>query len=110
MNQVVMLVNSVGRAALDATAAPGLLQPWIDRIEAQVAQNGRFPQLAAGYLPLSPPPAFWDYKCRKCRWWDSGTCLVVEGEVRPAGWCAIWLPAPGYKAFTWPRELLQGDW
>ncbi len=109
MNPVMMLVNSVGRAALDATIRPGLLSPWIARVEALVARDGKFSHQAAGYLPLSPPPAFWDYKCRKCGWWNGGTCAVVAGEIRPGGWCALWTPAPGYKAFTWPRELLQGD-
>lgn len=107
MNQAVMLVNSVGRAALDATAAPGLLQPWIDKIEAQVRRDGKFPRRAAGYLPFAPPPVFWDYKCHKCRWWNFGTCNTVAGEIRPGAWCTLWVPAPAYKAFTWPRELLR---
>jgi hypothetical protein len=105
-----LLTNSIGRAALDATARPGLLQPWIDELDSYVTREGKFSKFAVAYLPLSPPPVFWDYKCRKCRSWTSGTCSLVDGAIRPAGWCAIWTPAPGYRAFTWPQELREGDW
>lgn len=106
-----MLVKSIGLAGLNATISPGALQPWVDQIQQHVAERGKFPKSAVAYLPLSPPPALWDYKCRKCRFWQgSDVCQVVEGKISPRGWCAIWLPPDDYKAFSWPKELLSGDW
>lgn len=116
-----LLANSVGRAALDATAMPGVLQPWVDKIEEYVQLNGKFSQSSVLYLPFSPPPVFWDYKCKKCHWWQvpqtllpsgtiPGSCKVVEGEISHRGWCAIWAPSKDYKALTWPQELLKGEW
>lgn len=104
-----LAAKSIGSAALDATMAPGTLQPWVDEIEARVARDGKFSALAVAYFPLSPPPLFWDYKCRKCRSWrEPNACAMVEGEISPIGWCAIWVPPPSYKAFSWPGELLEG--
>lgn len=106
-----LLVNSIGRAALDATVKPGVLQPWIDELDRYVKANGKFGKLQVSYLPVSPPPVFWDYKCKKCRvWQEPDACLWVDGKIAPSGWCAVWLPPDDYKALTWPEELLKGDW
>ena len=106
-----LLITSIGKAAANATISPGTLQPWVDDINRRVAEEGKFPKSAVAYIPFSPPPVFWDYKCRKCRFWQGpGSCQVVEGEISPRGWCAIWIPPDSYKPFTWPNELMRGDW
>lgn len=35
-----------------------------------------------------------DQKCSNCRFFvaDSNTCTVVEGEISPDGWSALWVP------------------
>lgn len=106
-----LLVKSVSIAAANATYAPGTLQPWVDEINTYVAQNGKFAKSQVAYIPFSPPPVFWDYKCRKCRYWmEPDGCQVVDGKISPGGWCSIWLPPDTYKAFSWPNELIKGDW
>ena len=106
-----LLIKSITKAAANATISPGALQPWVDEINRRVAEEGKFPKSAVAYIPFSPPPVFWDYKCRKCSFWQGpDSCLVVEGEISPGGWCAIWLPPEDYKALSWPKELLSGDW
>ena len=106
-----LLGNSIGRAALNATLKPGVLDPWITEIDRYVQANGQFSHLAVSYLPVSPPPVFWDYKCRKClKFSEPSACLWVGGEIKPAGWCSLWVPPSDYKAFTWPAELLAGNW
>jgi len=106
-----LLINSIGLSALDATVKPGVLQPWVDEINERVAKEGKFAKPSVAYMPFSPPPVFWDYKCRKCRYWqEPDACEVVEGKISPQGWCAIWIPPQDYKAFSWPQELLRGDW
>ncbi len=104
-----LVLKSVSTAAL-STRSPAQLQSWIDEIEQRVAEEGKFSKLAVAYLPVSPPPVFWDYKCRKCLAWESPDgCKWVEGEISPRGWCAIWLP-DGRPAFSWVGELLRRDW
>ena len=106
-----LLVKSVGLAALSSTVKPGVLQPWVSEIEERVRLNGKLSKMSVAYLPFSPPPVFWDYKCKKCRWWEEpDTCKVVESKISSQGWCAIWVPPVTYKAFTWPVELIRGDW
>ncbi len=106
-----LLITSITKAAANATISPGTLQPWVDDINRRVAEEGKFSKPAVGYIPFSPPPVFWDYKCRKCRFWQGpDSCQVVEGEISPRGWCAIWLPPDDYKALSWPGELLKGNW
>ena len=106
-----MLAKSIGLAGLNATINPGSLQPWVDEIEETVRERGKFPKSAVAYIPLSPPPVLWDYKCRKCRFWqEPASCIVVEGEILPRGWCTIWLPPDDKPAFSWIGELLRGDW
>lgn len=98
-------------AAANATISPGALQPWVNEIEARVSESGKFSKFTVAYLPLSPPPVFWDYKCKKCRFWiEPDRCEVVEGEISPIGWCAIWLPLDNKPAFSWIGELMRGDW
>jgi len=107
----IMLAKSIGLAGLNATISPGALQPWLDEIEQRVAEEGKFSKSAVAYIPFSPPPVLWDYKCRKCRAWESPDgCKWVAGEISLRGWCAIWLPPDQYKALSWPKELLSGDW
>jgi len=106
-----LLVKSVSLAAANATYAPGTLQSWVDEINAHVAEKGKFTKSQVAYIPFSPPPVFWDYKCRKCRYWvELNACEVVEGEISPRGWCAIWLPPDDKPALSWVNELLKGDW
>ena len=106
-----LLINSISKAAANATISPGTLQPWIDDINNRVAEEGKFLKTQVAYIPFSPPPVFWDYKCRKCRFWQSpDSCTVVDGKISPRGWCAIWLPPDDKPAFSWPNELLKGDW
>ncbi|MBA7648397.1 hypothetical protein ES703_56183 [subsurface metagenome] len=106
-----MLVKSIGLAAMNATISPGVLQPWVDDINRRVAEQGKFSKSQVGYLPFSPPPVFWNYKCKKClAWQPPSSCKWVEGKISPNGWCAIWIPMEEYKAMTWPKELLKGDW
>lgn len=106
-----MLVKSIGLAGLNATISPGTLQPWVDEIEQTVRERGKFSKASVAYIPFSPPPVLWDYKCRKCRFWiNPDACQAVEGDISPKGWCVIWLPPDDYKALSWPEELLSGDW
>jgi len=108
---IFLMAKSIGLAALDSTVRPGVLQPWAGEIENYVSHLGKFSKFSVAYVPFSPPPVFWDYKCRKCRWWqDPSSCKTVEGEISPQGWCAIWIAPPTYKALTWPQELLKGNW
>ena len=103
---IALTYTSISRAALDAIK-PGVLQPWINSIEA----NGQYNKFEVFYLNVSPPPVFWDYKCLKCLWWQpTESCKVVEGKISPQGWCALWVPPKTYKPFTWPSEFIQGNW
>lgn len=107
----VLLAKSIGLAAANATISPGALQPWVDEINKRMAEQGKYSKLAVAYIGLSPPPVFWDYKCKKCRFWiEPDRCEVVEGEISPIGWCAIWLPPDNKPAFSWIGELMRGDW
>ena len=107
----VMLAKSIGLAAANATIQPGVLQPWINEINQHVAEQGKFSKSAVAYIPLSPPPVFWDYKCRKCRFWQGpDSCTVVDGKISSGGWCAIWLPPDDKPAFSWINELLGRYW
>ena len=112
-----LIYTSISRAALaEITRDPSKVQRWVSEIEAQVSTRGKLTQSEVVYIDISPPPFFWDYKCLKCRWWGptvglgDQTCKVVEGVISSQGWCAIWVPPHGYKAFTWPKELLGGKW
>lgn len=108
-----LLSNSIGRAAGAAIDAnkKAELQAWIDELERYVTANGKFPKFEVAYLPFSPPPVFWDYKCYKClKWIEPNACQWVDGTISRSGWCSIWLPMTGYKAFTWPTELISGNW
>ena len=109
MNAIEMLVKSITLAVADATYKPGSLLPWVAEIESEVMAHGKFSKWQVIYVPFSPPPAFWDYKCWKCRFWrDPDACSAVEGKISPQGWCVIWLPPTAYQPFTWPKELLEG--
>jgi len=106
-----LLITSISKAAANATISPGTLQPWIDDINNRVAEESKFLKTQVAYIPFSPPPVFWDYKCRKCRFWQApDSCTVVDGKISPGGWCAIWLPSDDRPAFSWINELLKGDW
>jgi len=110
-NALSLMINSISLAAMDATVKPGSLQPWIDELEDYVLKNGKFSKFSVAYIPFSPPPVFWDYKCKKCIWWEEPNgCEMVEGNISPRGWCAIWVPPEEYGAFTWPKELIEGNW
>ena len=35
-----------------------------------------------------------DQNCANCKFWDGeGGCEIVEGEISPDGWCAVWVAA-----------------
>jgi hypothetical protein len=110
--------NSIGRAAgaaIDPNNQP-LLQDWITELNNYVALNGKFTKFEVGYLPISPPPLFWDYKCKKCMSYipaidtTKPQCNWVNGDIGPGAWCSIWIAPSNYKAFSWPKELISGDW
>ena len=106
-----LLVKSISLAARNATISPGVLQPWIDDINRYVTEHGKFSKSQVAYIPFSPPPVFWDYKCKKCRFLiEPNTCKVVEGKISQGGWCASWLPPEGKPALSWVKELSKGDW
>lgn len=113
---VYLTYKSIASAAVDALASPGTLAQWAALIEARVAAEGQFPQYAVAYANISPPPFLYDYKCLKCRWWGptntlpDKTCKVVAGPISPQGWCAVWVPPDTYKPFSWPGELIDGNW
>ena len=114
-----LLYNSIARAAVNAkpppfmtqTDATNIYQAWINELDSYVALNGKFPQFEVMYLPFSPPPFFWEYVCKKCRSYiNPNACNLVTGNISPSGWCSIWTPPSTYQAFTWPKELINGDW
>lgn len=110
---VSLLLNSITRAVLDSRARPGVasvLQPWVDALETKVMRIGKYSKSEVIYIPFSPPPALWDYKCKKCNWWRDGGCAMVEGEISPSGWCAVWIPPSNYRPLSWPKELVRGEW
>lgn len=105
--------NSIGRAA-GAAINPNdqpVLQAWIDELNRYVAANGKFQKFEVIYVPLGPPPLFWNYACFKClAYIDPNACQWVEGVVGKRAWCTCWLPQVSYKALTWPKDLLAGSW
>ena len=105
-----LVLNSVGRAA-GRRINPHLVQSWVNELDKQVLSNGKFSKLQVIYAPVSPPPVFWDYKCKKCRvWMGPNGCKWVKGNISPNGWCVIWLPPTQYRELSWPKELLRGEW
>jgi|GEM_PF-1707378 len=123
---VYLTYKSISSASFDATLLPGTLAKWMAVVEKRVTAEGQFPQWTVLYSNVSPPPFFWDYKCMKCRAWGGqtampdglslplpsgeNTCRWVSGRISPQGWCALWCPPGSYKKFTWPKELLKGNW
>lgn len=110
-NPLVMLVDAISTGALKARGEPGKLREFISQVEGQVTERGKYKKLEVLYVPFSPPPFFWDYKCKKCLWWElPNGCKVVEGRISSRGWCVIWVPPGSYEPFTWPQELIRGEW
>ena len=96
------LFKSIFTAFTDATFAPGRLDALVREREAQVARDGKFTKLEAGYIAAPPPPLFWEYTCSQCRFWQTGACAIVQGRIDQVGFCVLWLPPKGYEApFTW---------
>ncbi len=115
-----MLFKSV-IAAAQRNSNPAAFQDWINEVLSQVQSDGQFAKSAVGYLPISPPPFFWDYKCAKCRFAyqpsgavgsfvNNGLCQLVSGDIGHNAWCVLWMPEDTKKSFSWPKELIQGDW
>ncbi len=109
-----LVANSVGRAAAGVTIKPGLGDRWRHDIESYVLKNGKFSKFETAYSPISPPPVFWEYNCGQCFAfqratltckWVSEQGLVNPGKISPVGWCAIWMPMPGVKPFTYVGKL-----
>lgn len=106
-----LLANSIGRAAATVVFDADALRPWIDSVDQHVARYGPYGKLFVLYVPINPPPAVWDYKCYKCHWYqEPRQCKVVRGDISPYGWCTLWVPPANYPAFSWPKELVKGDW
>ena len=110
-----MLFKSITTAA-NRNSNPNAFQDWITQVQNQVKASGQFEKSAAGYLPVSPPPAFWNYQCRLCRFWGlsngqpEGRCTIVKGDINSRGWCVLWCPPDNYAAFSWPSQLIVGNW
>jgi hypothetical protein len=116
-----MLFKSITTAA-KRNSDPTAFQDWITEVQNQVETNGQFTKSAAGYLPISPPPLLFDYKCAKCRFayqpsggplgsfTNNGLCQIVAGDIEHNAWCVLWMPEDSVKAFSWPGELIKGDW
>jgi len=103
--------QSISQAALGSTIKPEALTDWISQVNEQVRSRGKFTKGKVAYIPFSPPPFFWDYKCKKCRFFRfPNSCTVVEGDISPRGWCAIWLPLDNKRPFSWPKDLVKGNW
>jgi hypothetical protein len=109
--------KSISMAAVSAVMNnPKYIESWASIIQTRTTVEGLFDKMDVVYVNLNPPPVFWDYKCKKCRWWgptvgqQDKTCKVVAGTISPQGWCAIWVPPKDYKALSWPKELIQGRW
>jgi len=119
-NKAYMLLKSVTTAA-NRNSNPTAFQDWITEVQNEVKANGQFTKSMAGYLPVSPPPFFWDYKCAKCRFAyqlslslsgfkDDCSCQIVSGDIQHNAWCCLWMPPDAYEAFSWPSQLFEGDW
>jgi len=80
---------------------------YVDALRAEVSAQGRqFTQPEAAYAPVGPPPFFWEYRCDQCFFWRQGLCEIVEGEIKPAGWCSFWTPPEmPEKPFSWIGRL-----
>ena len=107
---LLLLVNSVGRAALGATLVTGLGEKWVAVLEDYVNRNGKFSKFAVAYSPIAPPPVFWEYNCGSCRAfqkeqqrcrWVSEEGFPQPQEIHPAAWCAIFMPLEGERPLTW---------
>jgi hypothetical protein len=107
--------KSIGSAAI-SPLSPETLANWESALNTQVTSEGQFSQFSVFYRDMAPPPFFWDYKCSKCLAYGPNnsmparSCKWVAGDINQEGWCAIWCPHAGYKALTWPKELIKGDW
>jgi hypothetical protein len=107
--------NSIVLAAAEATGlAPGAGEEWVQALETHVRFYGPLSKFAVLYVPIQPPPAFWDYSCGRCRFWKEpapgealGACTLVSGLIARGGWCAIWMPPKGTAPFTWLPRILE---
>ena len=104
-----LLFNSVSKAAADALGIqPGAAQAWTGELEDYVSKNGKFSKFSVAYLPVQPPPLFWDYNCENCRFWqEPNQCTLVNGFIAKGGWCVVFMPPAENKPFTWPDRLLK---
>jgi hypothetical protein len=122
---VYLALKSIGSAAVDWAFTPGTLAKWVAVLDEEVAREGKFTQFSVFYRDISPPPLMYDYKCRKCLKWGPNqpiqplagtvittdrTCLWIAGDISPEGWCACWVPNTDQQPFTWPKQLVSGDW
>jgi len=86
------------------------------RLRALVEQGGaKWSKFSALYAPLAPPPLFFDYSCRGCRFFEStsSTCAMVGrtadpggAQVSPQGWCLLSLPAQTQTPLSWLKPFL----
>ena len=78
-------------AANAPAAAPAAPTPAITDSAAAAAPAPAKKVAQASVLYQSQPKA--DQKCSGCMHFISGsnTCQLVEGQVSPEGWCALWM-------------------
>lgn len=95
-------------------------QVSVEQIEAELLAEtrvrGKFTKLEAVYLPFTPvPPLAFFYECSTCRLYQpgkdrsAGGCQVVEGEILPYAWSALWLPNRQDRPLGWLAGPLA-DW
>jgi len=112
--------NSIARAAVNAKPPPSVIlskeksqevyRAWVAELQKYVAANGKFTKFEVIYVPFSPPPFFWDYKCGKCRWWIQGGCQLVDGTINARGWCAVpGTLTPTHRGVLPIEEVIPGD-
>lgn len=93
------------------------------RTRAAKAKGGKFNKTDVLYSPIAPPPGAWDYRCRKCRFFEPGQshsfglCEIVGHDEDPFGgerinsdaWCAMWMPQSGTPYLSYIKNKLESE-
>jgi len=67
----------------------------------------KLPQQAVLYKKMTPPPFLHKYECQFCLHFrkiegkPTGLCNVVQSDIEPKAWCALWFPLPYDPPFMW---------
>lgn len=81
---------------------------WAAKLLIDAQRNGKLSKMAAGYLPVQPPPALYDYNCGRCRFWtEPNGCTIVKGWIARGAWCAAQMPQKGLRPFTFLPRVTQ---